>query len=320
MFGNLFDTNDNHATVVAAALLSLFVWHASTNVAISAGATSQLTPPTPPLLLGQIGRDYDEAIKFAQIELSKGSFQTATDNYRAAVKFKPEQATAHLGLGRALMGLGLNEEAQQEIFQSLQLDPSLVAARALWGSILMKKDSWDEAAGQFLQVLKVEPNDLPTRGDLGICYEQKGQLDAAIEQFRYIIQTDPTNIDGHYNLACAYDLKNQYDAAAGEYARVLQLNPKHSFALVQLGNCLCNQRQYAKAIKFHQAEIKLHPDNYYAYIGLGRVYELMDKPKEAQFQYKRAISIAPKAPECQKLMQNMMKVRAKELGLQQLIH
>jgi tetratricopeptide (TPR) repeat protein len=92
-------------------------------------------------------------------------------------------------------------------------------------------------------------------------------------------------------------------------------------AYVGLGNALINLRRFSDAIKVGNAAIKADttpPKNYYALIMLGRAYELAGQEGDAQKMYNRAIQIAPKAPECQKLMQNMLKMRAKKLGLNNL--
>jgi tetratricopeptide (TPR) repeat protein len=280
-------------------------------------------PAPPPLLPGQVGKDYVEAMTMANMALSKGMCQMAVDNYRGAIKYNPSSASSHLGLANALIGLStpqqnFEEEAIAEYFEALKLKPDLAAARFGLGTIMMKNSRWDEAAGQFLQIIKVAPDDLSTRGELGICYEQKGQLDSALEQFKYIVATDPKNAEGHYNLAVAYDLKEDFRLAAQEYRKVIDFQPKNSMAYVGLGNCLINTRNYPEAVTVGRLAIKIDgtpPKNHYALIMLGRALELMGKEDEASKMYNRAIQVAPKAPECQKLMQNMLKMRAKKLGL-----
>lgn len=290
----------------------------------AAGPGVKAPSVTPPLLLGQVGNTFVECMTIANLALSKGNpamCQLAADNYRAAIKFNPNDAPAHLGLGHSLQGLGETDNAIAEYFEALRLKPDYAAARFHLGTIMMKQDRWDEAAGQFMQVIKLAPNDLATRGQLGICYEQKGQIDAALEQFKYITATDDKNVDGHYNLGVAFDLKEDWKSAAKEYRRTLELNPKHQLAYVGLGNALINLRRYADAITVGKAAIKADstpPKNHYALIMLGRAYELAKDESEAQKMYNRAIQIAPKAPECQNLMQNMLKMRAKKLGLNNL--
>jgi tetratricopeptide (TPR) repeat protein len=288
----------------------------------------QKAPPTPPPLLpGQVGKDFTECMTIANMTLQKGMSQMAADNYRGAIKFNPNEPAAHIGLANALRGMStpqqsFEDEAVAEYFEALRLKPDEVRARFGLGTLMMKRERWDEAAGQFLQIIKVAPNDLATRGQLGICYEQKGQTDAALEQFKYIVATEPKNVDGHYNLAVAYDLKEDFRAAAEEYRKVIDLSPKHSLAYVGLGNCLINTRNFKDAISIGQAAVKIDgnpPKNHYALIMLGRAYELSGKEDEAIKIYNRAIQVAPKAPECQKLMQNMLKMRAKKLGLSNLL-
>lgn len=341
-----FNSNDNRNFIVASLVVATFgatspavalqipglktgsPRQATVPLPATPTATSQpkAPPAPPPLLPGQVGKDFAECISLASAAFSKNMFQMAADNFRGAIKFNPNDPTAHIGLANSLRGLStpqqnFEEEAIAEYFEALKLKQDDIRARYGLGTLMMKRERWDEAAGQFLQIIKIAPTDVATRGQLGICYEQKGQIDSALEQFKYIVATDPKNVDGHYNLAVAYDLKEDFRSAAEEYRKVITLEPKHPLAYVGLGNCLLNTRNYKEAIAIGQAAVKLDgtpPKNHYALIMLGRAYELAGKEDEALKTYNRAIQVAPKAPECQKLMQNMLKMRAKKLGLNNL--
>lgn len=329
-----FLTNDNCTYWVAgttAALIALMPFLSTSAfpgdgkvappaIPMTKAATPAGAPPAmPPLLLGQVGKDYAECMKFGNVSLVKASYKMAGDNYRQALKFMPNDPSAHLGLGHALHGLGLDDEALLEYFEALKCKQDLYPARFYIGAIMMKRETWDEAAGQFLQIIKAIPTDLPARGNLGVCYMQKGQMDAAIDQFKYIVSVDQKNVDGFYNLACAYDLKQDFRSAAENYKKVIQINPKHALAYTGLAKCFTELRDFKNAEKIYLLALNIDKpaslQNHYAYIGLGRVYELMGKDTDATKQYQKAIAVAPRAPECQKLMQNMLKTKAQKLGL-----
>ncbi len=303
-----FRPTDNFMTLLSWALSAALI--ILQPFSIPCPATAAEEPPLP----GVTGKTYVECMTRGKSFLCQSSFQSAADEYRQAVKFKSTDVLAHYGLGLALKGLGLEDEALFELFESLRCRVDFLDARFEIGTIFMKRESWDEAGGQFLQILRINPNDLSTRGNLGLCFLQKGQVDKAIQQFKYIVDTDPKNIDGHYNLACSYDLKKDYDLAAAEYRRVIQINPRHPMAYVGLGICLMAKGDMKSAIILEKRAIQLFPDNHHAYIALGRAYELMGS-KEATECFKKAIQLAPQDPACKKVLANMMKTSAKKYGL-----
>jgi tetratricopeptide (TPR) repeat protein len=337
----MLSTNDNRSITAGKSLLTLAavasLWCQVATTSIVQAANSKLpeaftgqpaqaniqsensapTPPQmimPPLLPGQTGANYEAAMKMGEQAYLNKSYAPAVDNFQAAIHFK-STPDAHLGLGLALEQSGLTEPALVQFFEALKLNSTYAPARSALGNTLMKKESWDEAAGQFLQVLQVNPGDLAARGNLGICYEQKGQIDPALEQFKYIATVSPKYLDGHYNLAVAYELKSDWDKAIEEYLKVIQINPRHSMALVQLSHCYMNKGDYRRAEQLLKVIMRMDPKNYQAAITYGRIFELQKKDKEATEWYRKAILIAPKAPECERLEKNLMRKRSIELGL-----
>ncbi len=315
----MFRTNDNRIGLIP--LVALLWWQIGT----TPGACSQTTVQQPssipqgsmpPLLPGQVAGNYDDAMKLGNFALTNKQFQIAADNFRVAVKEREKDVAAHYGLACALAGMGPSDDALQEFFETLRCDPNYAPARFEMGKLFMARESWDEANGQFLQVLKINPYDLPARGNLAIGMEQKGQLKDAIDQLKYIVQAAPKDSEAHYNLAVAYELSADWQSAIDEYQKTLKFDPKNSQAYVQLGNCLVNKGDKRAGEAVQKEAIKINPANYRAYIALGRIYELESKDDMAQEQYNRAIRLAPKAPECDRLLKNMMKMRAKKLGLE----
>jgi tetratricopeptide (TPR) repeat protein len=287
------------------------------NTPMNATPTAPAFPSAPlaPAFPGQVGKDYNECMRLAGDALKRSSFQSAADNYLEATRLKPTDPAALLGLGHAYIATGHDDEALEQYFGALTLKPDYWPARFAIGQIMMKRESWDEAAQQFMQILHAAPEDSATRGNLAICYEEKGQIDSAIEQFKYIVQVSPKNVEARYNLACAYDLKADFDNAATCYRETIALNQNHSLAYFGLGNCLMNKRDFKSALLVAEAAVKKFPTNYYAYICLGRVYECLQKYDDSKKNYRKAIQLNPKAPECQKLMHNMLKEQADKMGL-----
>jgi protein O-GlcNAc transferase len=57
--------------------------------------------------------------------LEKREFEEATNEFRQAIRLKPEYAAAHYNLALALQGLGDSDAAGAEARRANQLDPKL---------------------------------------------------------------------------------------------------------------------------------------------------------------------------------------------------
>src|SRR5438309_5766569 len=96
--------NDNHKLITAFVVAFLW-WQCATTSAHAAPPAPgpvPARPAAPPLLPGQVGGNFEQAMQFANEALFKHQDQMAVENYQCATKFKPDSPDAHLGLGMAL--------------------------------------------------------------------------------------------------------------------------------------------------------------------------------------------------------------------------
>jgi tetratricopeptide (TPR) repeat protein len=69
----------------------------------------------------------DARFNLANVLFTKGQYGPAADNYREAVRLRPEFARAHYNLAITLERLKDSRAAQQEFHEAHRLDPTLVA-------------------------------------------------------------------------------------------------------------------------------------------------------------------------------------------------
>jgi Flp pilus assembly protein TadD len=126
----------------------------------------------------------------------------AIEEYRAAIRLKPDSAGAHNNLGIAYASQG----------------------------------KLDKAIAEFQITSQLKPDDAEPHMNLGIAYISLGQLDRAVTEFQTAIQLRPNNAGAHYNLGNTYATQGLWDRAIVEYQSALRLNPDFHQARQQLND------------------------------------------------------------------------------------
>ena len=145
----------------------------------------------------------------------KGDFGEAADEYRKAIKVKPDFIAAHLGLARVLHSDHKADDAEHEVQYVLAASPDDPEANYLMGEILVNRMALAEALPFLLKALRVSPEELPyVHADLSTIYEDRGDIARAIAEMKLAL---PVDIDGsyHYRLGHLY-MRSGDRAAANE--------------------------------------------------------------------------------------------------------
>ncbi|HUI67044.1 MAG TPA: tetratricopeptide repeat protein [Nitrospirota bacterium] len=128
---------------------------------------------------------------------ARGYLDLAAENYRAAIKLKPDDEMAHNNLGNAYLNQGRLGEAIEEFHTAAQLNPEAPL----------------------------------THDNLGYVYFKQGRPDEAIKEYQTAIKLAPGVAEIHNNLGYVYFTQGRFDDAAGEYRTALKLKPDFPAAL-----------------------------------------------------------------------------------------
>ncbi|HEX6880379.1 MAG TPA: tetratricopeptide repeat protein [Terriglobales bacterium] len=99
--------------------------------------------------------------------------------YRSVLRFRPNDAAAHAGLGRWLLCQGRTEEAVAWVRRGRELDPVVVSGTDL-GWILFQSRRYDEAERELRSVLDLRPDDAFALWFLGFTLISEGRSAQAI--------------------------------------------------------------------------------------------------------------------------------------------
>lgn len=124
--------------------------------AITFWAHEKFTPPRP--------EDYyNRGLTLVQ----KGKLDEAIDQFREAIRIKPEFAIAHRLLGNTLGANGRFEEAIEQFREAIRFDTNNVETHFNLGVALAENEQFQEAASEVLQALRINPDLAKSESFLG---------------------------------------------------------------------------------------------------------------------------------------------------------
>jgi protein O-mannosyl-transferase len=152
-----------------------------------------------------------------------GLIDQAIMELQTAIELNPSSATGHASLGVIYNDSGMTDKALDELQSALKLNPYLPGAYIGLGDVYSSKGMMDEAIHQYQEGLRINPEFADARNNLGIAYARKGQLDKAIEQFEAATRLTPDDAMYHFNAAKAYKAKGMADKSEEHLRRARQL-------------------------------------------------------------------------------------------------
>ena len=158
--------------------------------------------------------------------------QKAAELYREALKLRPANAAAHVGLARVLLDLNQYEAALGEIDAARRTRPVYAEASAVEGRINREAAFNDDAIRSFRRSIK-EGRGVQPEAHVGLArvFEDKGQYDEAIAEFRKAIdQLSDSEPIIYQLLGAAYEKQRNYKDAVVAYEKYLALAPNGTLA------------------------------------------------------------------------------------------
>jgi tetratricopeptide (TPR) repeat protein len=158
--------------------------------------------------------------------------QQAAELYRAALKLRPANAAAHVGLARILMDLNQYKEALAEIEAARRTRPIYPEASAVEGRINREAAFTEDAMQSFRRAIR-EAHGVQPEAHVGLArvFEDKGEYDEAVAEFRKAIDQLADSEPVIYQLlGAAYEKKQNYKEAVTAYEKYLDLAPNGSLA------------------------------------------------------------------------------------------
>jgi tetratricopeptide (TPR) repeat protein len=136
----------------------------------------------------------------ARVKIDLGQLSAAEEKMLAYLKMRPEDASAHYGLGRVYQ-LGFQfDKARAEFRRSIELQPVQTEAYYQLGDIALGQGAFDEAIAEFAKTLARDPKHGGALTGTGQAYFKQKQYQQAEEYLDQAIAAAPEYQAGHYYL------------------------------------------------------------------------------------------------------------------------
>ena len=215
----------------------------------------------------------------------KGRNEDARMALRHAIELDPSVPQNYYDL--ALVDLSEKHDARAvaPLETYLRLDPDNAEAHLLLGRAYHNLNQTAPAIEQFKKALSLEPALPLAHYHLGYAYQSQGNLKAAREEFDKEIEYNPNFYDSYW-LAGNIELGHeQLDAAEDLYQKGIRLKPQAFQARYGAGRVLLAKKQLAAAEAELLHALKLKPGAIEAHYALARTYQQMGNTESARREF-----------------------------------
>lgn len=190
------------------------------------------------------------------------------------------------------------DKAREHINAALQQNEFLPYAYYLRGRMYKELKDTNMSASSYKTAIEVDPNYYDAYIEVGLLYaEQKNDL--AKEYYNSAIAIKPRSVEAWYNKAMflqetGFKDKKRYNEAFACYDSILNIDKNFVASHFNKGYIFLEYMQrYDSASFYFTKALQQYPQYYQAYYNRGLSYESMNKRKEAEADYRMALSIQP---------------------------
>ena len=142
-----------------------------------------------------------------------GKLDAAAENYRKALRLKPDFAEAHNNLGLTLQDQGQVNTAIEHYRKAISIRPDNPEAYYNWGISLQGMGKPNEAITCYRKAFALKPNYVEALNNLGLVYLGQGKPDEAVAYLRQVLSCKPDYVEAHSNLIYALDVTDGASAS-----------------------------------------------------------------------------------------------------------
>jgi len=226
----------------------------------------------------------------------EGRFQEAAEAYRKVLAIQPGLAEVQCNFGSALEAVGEHWQAKAAFEQALSIAPNLASAHFNLGNLYRKQRQWNDAASCYRRALDADPKSAQGYNNLGLVLLETGKPEDAIECFRQAVRLKVPFSSAYANLGNALRLAGRLEEARAAFDSALLQDSDSAEAYNGLGSVLCDQNKHRDAEQNFRRAVSLQPAYVEARDNLANLLSgIGDEAalKEAIAHYERILGIDP---------------------------
>ncbi|MCP5487485.1 MAG: tetratricopeptide repeat protein [Verrucomicrobia bacterium] len=216
----------------------------------------------------------------------------AAQAYRDAIEIRPGDLTLQLNYGSFLLASSRYQEAIVHYREALRLAPWRSSTRMSLAVTVASMGRLDEA----VQILIDQRSALPlTEGEayriLGVQLSRPGRLDLARQLLERADRLSPDHPEVHNQLGMIDLMSQAYDRARGEFELAVKLDPSMAIGWSNLGVLEMEVGNLDPALEWLDRALTIDSDQAEVWHNRARLLRLLQKPKEAEESYQRALNL-----------------------------
>ena len=200
--------------------------------------------------------------------LATHDFQGASENFRAALRFDPNDDGLHNGLGVALMELGDSAAAQKEFATAIARNPKNAEALRRLGDLNLAEGKTADAISLYERSAAIDRDP----STLAVLAAARGDVDRAVSFYRQAIAVHPDKAEIRNDLAAVLSRSGREQEALGEYQQALALDPHQYETRMNLGAVLTRLNRNDDATEQFTLAAQERPDSPEPHVYLALTY------------------------------------------------
>ena len=234
-------------------------------------ATLQPKDPEPHLAAGAILEKQDK-------------FADAVEEYKQALALDPA-SDALIGLANLYMRGRQFPEAEEYLRKLVALHPDQAAAHVQLGRVLAAEEKNDAAIAELQAGAKLAPGDASVQRDLAELYAAAGKNEQAESAYRALLAAHPADAELHRGLGQSLLREKKFAEAQQEFLATVKLKPDLGEAYGDLAFAAGENKDYPLAIKALDARAKFLPEIPITYFLRASAYDHLKDFKQAAANY-----------------------------------
>lgn len=255
--------------------------------------------------------DNAEALLLVANELEElGQHDLAVAVYASFDDDSPYHHLAEIGRSDALYASGQKDAAIEVLRKLAQRDGGLLSVQASLAEMLRRDERWADALAAYDAALKLVERPAPEHWALyfsrGVCKERLGRYDAADADFREALKLNPgqpqvLNYLGYGMLERGINL----DEALELIRAAVAAEPGSGYIIDSLAWAYFRLGLYEEALAPMEKASLLEPVDPVVTDHLGDVYWMNGRRREAEFQWRRALSFHPEEADAARIRRKL---------------
>lgn len=236
-------------------------------------------------------RDPEPYLSAGALFEKQSKYSDAIEEYKQALALDPN-SDALIGLANVYMRGRQFPEAEEYLQKLVAAHPDNAGAHIELGRVLIAENKNDAALMELQAGAKLAPSDLSVQRDLAGLYTTLGKNDQAEAVYRSLLAADPKNAELHRDLGQSLLREKKTPEAQQEFLAAVSLNSDFGEAYGDLAFAASENKDYVLSLKALAARAKFLPEVPVTYFLRASDFDHLKDYKQAAANYHLFLSVA----------------------------